>query len=125
MDIGYKVVRQFNGRLLSYIPHSNQIEYKLGEWVEAKIGKLFYFPELIDALYFRMNSSDYDIYKCEIEGVINQHNMLAFTELSYVDSDDKLKDFWGTYNSGLVVSMRNNSKCCSRIKLLEKVYENF
>lgn len=70
----YKVIRKSGSKMYSL--NSNgfyELEYKLDSWTEPKIGKIFIFKELADAISFKavmqypFRGIILEIYTCEVE----------------------------------------------------------
>lgn len=113
----YKIVRNINGKLYSSNTTGDyEIEYKLGEFVKPKIGKLFVFYLLEHAKRFR-SFMDYEIYTCEC---INPR----YHPLPVLCNDEIYFDaFWNSnyieYNH--IMFPPDYYYCADEVKLIEKV----
>ena len=123
----YKVVDNINGKLYSatsrgqyYIPEKLRVEYKVGEFVQAKSKKfksLLCFNTYARAFNFytveKESGRNLEIWKCKVE-VGNDMRLYYFqTLLKWVTSKKQIKEHTFEPTNGTVF--------CSKIKLIRKV----
>lgn len=145
MQTVYKVVRVADGKRYSvYTPSQYVVEYCPNEWVVPEIGKVFACPdeeaafELLEGTILEITEwhqvDGYEIWRCEAEGVVP---IIFVPSIATVES---LQIYWGfrehrpdyanhpTFRKWrhqmAIAEVCGPSVECSRIKLVECVFEN-
>lgn len=113
----YKVVRPFNGSLLSCsIDPSTALTYSADQWTEPVIpgSRIFVFDSLANADYFR--SFGQVIYSCEAEDLIPLANR------SFELTDRHIRAFWdGTLHNYNLAQAPIGTLGAKRVKLIEEI----
>lgn len=115
----YKVIRR-SGDIIHSISTSGlyRLQYKLNEWTEPKIGKIFVFKEKEDAIWFQLLGSPCsysEIYKCEAENAEPMERCAMCIEPS-------ITKFWkGKTKPYHDQKTPKGTYGADRIKLLEKI----
>ncbi len=95
------------------------VEYKVGEPVYPKIGKLFVFKKKADAIRFSKSfwnlNKSFKLFSCLATEAKKQ------TEISYVVSDNCVKSFWDfTLPDYDIDEAPKGTYCCSSVTLVKE-----
>ena len=127
--IGYKIVREENGKLISTIKESlgeYTVKYKLHEKVYPKVGKLFVFSDIGNAksFLFSLNiykiNRKYKIFRCRYKKSKYQNRYIIW----YPTICDDFEDFWGKrtkYKSDDFTKILKGTVFADWVMLLEEV----
>jgi len=126
--IAYKVVRRVAYKLFSILyedlGEKNSVEYKPGEFVEAKVGFLFAFDTLESALIWGKNLSQREIWECECGE--NKKPPVGILSWWYLDDRRLINIFWRFYEEGRIPSehisrMPRGTIFVKKIKLTRRI----
>lgn len=85
----YKIVRRVGDRLYSLFENHFQVEYVPGRPAVPRIGKLFVFLNLEDAIQFGPDTGE-EIWSCECENVTRLRKKILGT----CSSPNLMRDYW-------------------------------
>ena len=119
----YKIVRvAFDGTYKSCcgLTDLSCVEYKVGEPVYPKIGKLFVFKKKADAIRFSKSilnfKKRFKLFSCLATEAKEQ------TEVSYIVNDDCIKSFWDfTMPDYQTKEAPTGTYCCSSVTLVKEI----
>jgi len=123
----YKVVKVIGGRLFSatadWMDKKLVIEYPIGKWVKAKVGKIFIFTEKRAAINFMRDfDSPCQIWRIKARGVSSSpKQLLGIAGLTFA----QVKAFW-KYSSDYFEDFigflcPRNIKVAEKIMLIERI----
>lgn len=119
----YKLVRNVNGELKSPIITTGPycITYLPGEWVHAKIGRLFVFGSEMGARLFMLENALsgklYEIWQCDTIAATKCVDMSSIIE------DDGLLEYWRTQTPDPAAIIPYDTYLTNGVKLLVKVHD--
>lgn len=109
LETVYKVVNTYNNKFYSIAACDNEVEYEIGEWTTAPIGKLFCFRMLDDAIKVYRGHTILECEAYEVEPILH---------CSKNPSRDR--EFWNTwFNRGYfdsAMKLDDNNYCATCIR---------
>ncbi len=120
----YKIVKvDFDGTYKSCLGFTDLkccVEYKVGEPVYPKIGKLFVFKRKADAIRFGENlwifDKEFKLFSCLATEAKKQ------IEVSYVVNDNCVRSFWDfTMPDCHIKEAPTGTYCCSSVTLVKEI----